>query len=279
MIDFLFMNHSKHEIDFMKAQARIFELCNPSGGYRIIVADGTGDDGHRRQLEDLGFEVIPYQKTEIDLDWDWDDSAQHGEGLQIALEHASADIICPQDPDHFWLEREFCAIAKKLMEKYVAVSMGNNLDHGRMFKVIRRKIKYQDDAEKAGKLRRPSGLVSLMGGTFLRRNMLLKNRLGFEHNRNLYKLTLWDEGFLVVNYIEKHHPDEVLWLRPQRVAWDDRPLSFTTVAYLDERPFALHIKGGSIQPGGGFGFADKTKLLRPQLIEYAEALAWQNCRE
>jgi len=276
MIDFLFVNHSRLDIEFMKAQAEIFQMCNPGGGYRIVVADGTGHDGHRAQLEDLGFTVISYRKTPHSRYWGWDGSGQHGEGLDIAFEHVQTDVFCAQDPDHFWVEKDFCAIAEELMKEYVAIAMGHNFDCGKTAEMIRENLRQAVIGEAEGELRRPSGLVSLMGGTFLRADMLRKNRLTFEFSRPLYELTSYDEGFLVVNYLEKHRPDEVLWLRPQRVSWDNRPISFTTVAYLNGRQFGVHMKAGGME-APGVAFSDKTRALKPYFIQNVLAMARSAC--
>lgn len=277
MIDFVFVNHGTHEMAFQAAQAEVFRMCNPSGGYRLIVADGTGDEGHRAQLEDLGYTVIPYHRIPKSREWGWDGSGQHGQGMDIAMGHIQSDVFCAQDPDHFWVEKDFVTIARDLMQQYVAVAMGNSAHCSRTIESIEKSLQGWDKAEAEGKLRQPSGLVSLMGGTFLRVVMIRQHRLTFEYSPALYRLAGWDEGFLIVNHLEKHHRNDVLWLRPVPAGFDKRPGSFATICYLNGRPFGIHMKTGSLGEQGNW-FADDTNKLRPLFIERALEFAKQACQ-
>ena len=220
MIDFVFVHF--HAIDWLKAQARVFQICNPERNYRIIVADGTGTDEERNQLVKLkeqGFidSLVFYKAIERDLARGIDGSAQHAQGINMAFPEVKSDIFCVQDSDFLFVAKEFCNIARRILSNPRIVMFGPT--HQFLCAApLRARLKLELRnlvAPLIGKPVRCTWKFPTFLGGFCKTRIVRDNNLSFDYDPEVFRRTGYDVAYQVNQYIERHHRRDYVALRPQ----------------------------------------------------------------
>lgn len=248
MIDFIFVHY--HAVEWLQAQARVFQICNPEHNYRIIVADGTGTDDEREQLNELkqqGFinTLVLYKATDKDLVRGIDGSFQHGEGMNKGFREVRNDIFCIQDSDFFFVAPEFSKIAE------VVLSSPDIMIFGPQHQVVLQKkwlFKRKLENWVALLRNRPQKNTwqsPIFFGAFCKTNLIRENNLSFELSPAVWRSTNYDAAYKVHQHIDRYHPRGYVALKPQPMEKYRRGYMCAYLYRYQDADFGMHLLSGS----------------------------------
>jgi len=250
MIDFIFVHY--HAVEWLQAQARVFQICNPERNYRIIVADGTGTDDERDQLNELkqqGFidALVLYKATEKDAARGIDGSFQHGEGMNLGFREVRSDIFCIQDSDFFFVASEFCKIAAEVLSQPRIVMFGpqHQVVLRRSWRSALKLWARNLIAPMFGKPRKNTWQSPIFLGTFCKTNLIRENNLSFEFSPSVWQSTNYDAAYKVHQHIDRYHPRGYVALRPQPMEEYRRGYMCAYLYRFQDADFGMHLLSGS----------------------------------
>jgi hypothetical protein len=107
---------------YIKWQLKILYEANSENDFQLIIVDNSKDDGEFNNLEELcknydNIKLIQHSpKCETA-------SGQHGEGLDIIRKLANSKYFIAQDPDFFWLKKDYLKWLEALLQYNDAVGV------------------------------------------------------------------------------------------------------------------------------------------------------------
>jgi hypothetical protein len=280
MIDHIFVNY--HSVHWLKTQSKIFQLCNPEHNYRIIVADGTGTDKERDslgKLKDEGFidSLVLYRAIEKDFSRGIDGSAQHAQGINIAMQEVKNNIFCVQDPDFFWVGKGFCRIAEEVLGRPGMMMFGAGHEiTTQMPPYAKLRLRLRNLlAPFFAKPHRNDFRTPFFCGTFCKRQMVRDNKLTFDFDPGIWRQTGYDVAYQISQFVERYYPKGYLTLKPIPIDQFRRG-HISAYGYLYRgKDFGLHMRHGTVDEEQlkSRELHEQTQALSDSFMLYAEKLA------
>jgi hypothetical protein len=192
--------------------------------------------------------LVLYKGTQRDLDRGIDGSYQHAEGINKAFQKVQNEIFCVQDCDFFWVAKDFCKVASRVLAHPRMVAFGAT--HQVLCVKSRRywlRLKLGNlVAALLGNPTRNTFESPAFFGAFCKTRVIRDNHLSFDFiGMDAWHKTGYDVAYQVNQYIERYHKRDYVMLKPQPIEEYRRGYMCAYLYRFQGVDFGMHLLSGS----------------------------------